>query len=77
MDRGGNNDAHADGHRPDKDRQRSIVLLDNLFPQSVRSEPVEDRERDNEQDDTQYRVYQRVQQETGMEFSHKSHLPPK
>src|SRR3954466_12536222 len=42
---------HADRHRPHGDRQREVLLLDDLFPQLVRRELVDEDEASPEHDD--------------------------
>ena len=48
VNRGGNDDANADGHGADQNRQRHVVLLHDLLPEMVRRELVHDHERNDE-----------------------------
>src|SRR6266581_4311273 len=48
MNRSGDDDADADGHRAHKDGESHVVLLDYLFPEMVRSQLVHNDERHDE-----------------------------
>src|SRR6266568_3996624 len=52
MNRGGNDDADADGHRAHKDRESHVVLLDDLFPEMVRSQFIHHDERHDENENS-------------------------
>src|SRR5262245_50578104 len=55
---GGDDDADADRHRADEYRQRDVFLLDDLLPQVVRRQAIDDRERNDEDGDADEREYQ-------------------
>src|SRR5260370_7433644 len=42
VDSGRDDDTNADGHRPEQDRERGVVLLDNFLPQVIGSYLVDD-----------------------------------
>src|SRR6266436_9286893 len=51
VNRGRNDDAYAERHGADKNRERHVVFLDDFFPEMVRREPVHHHERDHEDKD--------------------------
>jgi hypothetical protein len=56
MNGGGDDDADADGHGADQNRERHVVFLDDFFPEMVGSRFVDDDERQNENQDAYERV---------------------
>src|SRR5712675_1448224 len=59
VDCGGDDDAHSDGHRTDEHGEREVLLLDDLLPQVVGRQLVDDDKRTDEDDDADEREYQR------------------
>src|SRR6185369_11994793 len=59
MDRGGDDDADPDGHRTDEHGKREVLLHDDLFPQIVRRDLVDDDKGADEDDDADEREHQR------------------
>src|SRR5271154_1660285 len=64
------NNAHPQRNRPNQDRQRDILILDNLPPQMIRRHLVDEHKRKREDHDAQKRIDQRVQQHPRVEVSH-------
>src|SRR3954466_545758 len=57
--RGGDDDADADRHRADEHGEREVLLFDNLLPQIVRRQLVDEDERTDEDDDADEREHER------------------
>src|SRR3990172_1588230 len=74
VDRGGDDDRDGDEHRAHHGGERLVALLDQLLPQVVGRELVDDPERDAQDQHAEHRIHQRSDQCRQFEVFHVAGL---
>jgi hypothetical protein len=70
--RGGDDDAHTDGQGANQNRQCDVLVVDDFLPEVIRSQLVDQHERNSKDYDSERRINYRVQESMSVQV----HLPP-